>query len=123
MKLDGEEHEITCIAANNYADTLVNLERFEEAKSLSRKIVPVTRRVLEKHDDLVLRMRWNYAKALYNDPGATLDDLREAVTTGENTERIARRILGGAHPNVGSMEESLQQARATLRRRETSRSV
>ena len=69
------------------------------------------------------RSRWLSARALYRADGATLDDLREAVTTGENTERIARRILGGAHPNVGSMEESLQQARATLRARETSSSA
>ena len=32
------------------------------------------------------------------DDGATLDDLREAVTTLEETERTARRVLGGAHP-------------------------
>ena len=30
-------------------------------------------------------------------PGATLDDLHEAATTYEDTERIARRVLGGAH--------------------------
>ena len=30
--------------------------------------------------------------ALYQDDGATLDDLREAVTTLEDTERIARRV-------------------------------
>ena len=35
---------------------------------------------------------------LYEDDGATLDDLREAVTTLEDTERTARRVLGGAHP-------------------------
>ena len=50
---------------------------------------------------------------------ATLDDLRKAVTTLEDTERTARRVLGGAHPNVRSMEESLQQARAALRARDT----
>ena len=33
--------------------------------------------------------------ALYQDPRATLDDLREAVTTLEDTERIARRVFGG----------------------------
>jgi hypothetical protein len=63
-------------------------------------------------------MRWYYAGALYTDPGATLDDLREAVTTLEDTERIARRVLGGAHPLVPLMEESLRDARAALRARE-----
>ena len=32
---------------------------------------------------------------LYQDPAATLGDLREAVTTLEEIERIARRVLGG----------------------------
>ena len=36
-----------------------------------------------------------YASALYLDPAATLDDLREAVRYSR-TERIARRVLGGA---------------------------
>ena len=38
----------------------------------------------------------DYAQALYKDPGATLDDLREAVAELEDTERTARRVLGGA---------------------------
>jgi len=45
-------------------------------------------------------MRTLYAQALYKDPDATLDDLREAVTTLEDLERIARRVLGGAHPDT-----------------------
>ena len=107
----------------NYAATLVRLQRFEEAKSLLLKTTPVARRVLGEDDRLTLKMRCLYAMALYSDTGATLHDLREAVTTLEDVERTARRVLGGAHPNVRSMEESLQQARAVLRRRETSRNV
>ena len=60
-------------------------------------------------------MRWNYAEALYNDDGATLDDLREAVTTLEDATRIARRVLGGAHPTAVAIEANLQKARAALR--------
>ena len=59
-------------------------------------------------------MRWTYAEALYSDPGATLDDVREAVTTLEDTERTARRVLGGAHPITTQIEESLRKARAAL---------
>jgi len=62
-------------------------------------------------------MRRIYADALYQDPGATLDDLREAVTTLEAAERTARRVLGGAHPTTAQFEEALQDARATLRLR------
>ena len=63
----------------------------------------------------MLRMRLNYAMALFMDDDATLDDLREAVTTLEKTERIARRVLGGAHPTTTGIEENLQGARALLR--------
>ena len=64
-------------------------------------------------------MRWHSARALYEDDGATLDDLGEAVTTLEDVERIARRVLGGSHPDVAIYEASLQKARAALAARET----
>ena len=64
-------------------------------------------------------MRMNYALALYLDTDATLDDIREAVTTLEETARLARRVLGGAHPLAGWIERSLRDARAALRARET----
>ena len=57
--------------------------------------------------------------ALYTDPSATLDDLREAVETLEETERIARRVLGGAHPLTAGMEKALRAARASIAARET----
>ena len=53
------------------------------------------------------------------DHGATLDDLREAVTTLQETERAARRVLGGAHPVTGRIEDDLQKVREALRVRET----
>ena len=59
----------------------------------------------------MLTMRWIYVMALYKDDGATLDDLREAVTTLEDAERIARRVLGGAHPDTVGIENSLRNAR------------
>ena len=63
-------------------------------------------------------MSANYAMALYMDASATLEDLREAVTTLEDTERIARRVLGGAHPNTTGIERALRLARAALHARE-----
>ena len=52
-------------------------------------------------------------------PSATLDELREAVTTFEDAGRIARRVLGGAHPLTLVHESNLQDAQAALRARET----
>ena len=62
--------------------------------------------------------RWNYARALYRDTGASLDDLREAVTTLEDIQRIARRVFGGAHPLTTDVGYDLRQAREVLRARE-----
>ena len=97
----------------------MNLKRFEEAKSLLRKNVPVARRVLGESHELTLKMRSVYACTLYKDNGATLDDIHEAVTTLEDAERIARRVMGGANPITLVLETLLRQARAALRARET----
>ena len=118
LKLHGEEHEMTLLAANNYADSLNSLKRFKEAKALFRKTLPMARRVLGECHDTTLRMGSLYAKALYEDPGATLDDLREAVTTLEEAERTARRVLGSAHPAVLEFERSLREAREVLAARD-----
>ena len=60
-----------------------------------------------------------YACTLYKDNGATLDDIHEAVTTLEDAERIARRVLGGSHPLTAGIENDLRNAWAALRARET----
>ena len=57
--------------------------------------------------------------ALYKGDGATLDDLHEAVATLEDAGRIARQVLGGAHPLTERIGISLPEARAALRARET----
>jgi len=48
-----------------------------------------------------------------------MDDLRESVATFEEIERIARRMLGGAHPDTVGIENDLRHARAALAARET----
>ena len=103
--------------AQFYALSLIDLERFEEAKSLLRKAVPVARRVLGDNVETTLKLRWIHAAALYEDPNAALDDLREAVTTLEETTQIARRVLGAAHPVTAEIEYYLRDARAALRAR------
>ena len=106
------------MAANNYAGSLSALRRFVEAKSLLRKTIPVARRILGESDRITLTMRKIFAEAIYFDAGATLDDLREAVATLEDSERIARRVLGGAHPLTGGIGKSLRDAREALAARD-----
>ena len=117
VKLLGKEHEFSLVAASNYAFTLINLQRFEESKTLLREMMPVARRVLGENNSLTLKMRRAYGEALYKDPGATLDDLNEAVKTLEETARTARRVMGGSHPLAVAIEKSLLRSRAALRAR------
>ena len=79
-----------------------------------RRLLPVARRVLGESDQLTLTMRKIHAEALYEKPGATLGDLREAVNTLEETERTARRVLGDAHPLTVYIEDDLQCAQDAL---------
>ena len=97
MRLDGEEDPATLVEANNYANGLVDLQRFEEAKSLLRKTIPIARRVLGDGHELTLRMRSMYSDAerkrdpKQNEPGTSSYDYKcyaEAV-------RIQKRRGGG----------------------------
>ncbi|CAH0376006.1 unnamed protein product, partial [Pelagomonas calceolata] len=118
-RLLNEEDRSNIIAALGHTFPLLCLQRFAEAKALLQKMIPVAQRALGESDELTLRMRARYATALYGDPAATLDDLREAVATLEEIERTARRVLGGAHPLTEIIEDDLRKSRAALRARET----
>ena len=49
----------------------------------------------------------------------TLGDLRKAVTTLEEIERIARRVFGGAHPTTTGIGGKLRKSQVALHARET----
>jgi len=123
LKIYGEEHEQTLLAAGNLASTLNTLERFKDAKSLLLKTMPVARRILGEGNETTLIMGFTYSRVLYKDDGATLDDLRESVKTLEETTQTARRVLGGAHPFVVNMEHGLRESRAGLGAREACRTT
>ena len=84
-------------------------------------MIPVSRRVLGASNLMTIRMSRTYARALYRDPAATLDELREAVTTLEDAGKIGRRVLGGLHPIAKAIEHHLGSARTLLRARKTLR--
>ena len=74
---------------------------------------------MSQGDELGLGMRMNYGRVLCQDDGATLDEVREAVSTLEEIQRIARRVLGGSHPLALRTEIYLRNSLAALRARET----
>ena len=79
--------------------------------------------ILGESSDLTLKSRWIFARALYRDAGASLDDVREAVTALEELDRTARRVLGRAHPHATWIEGTLRHARDVLRARETPQTI
>ena len=119
LKFFGEEHRHTFLEANNFGNELLGLRRFEEAKLLLRKTLPAARRVFGEGGSITLKMRKNYAQAFVRDANATLDDLREAVTSLKELAPTARRVLGGSHPIAAKIESDLRDAQAALRARET----
>ena len=68
------------------------------------------------------QVRWTYAETLCLGD-VTLDDFRKGVTTFEETERTARRVLGGAHPVTEGLEIDLRSVREVLHRRENGEHV
>ena len=114
----GEEHSAALMEGMNYAVTLLELERYAEVKNFLQRRIPVARRVLGDVHMTTVKLVGVYARSLYKDPAATLDDLHEAVTTLEDAERIARRVFGNAHPAMAEIEGTLRKARAALRARE-----
>jgi tetratricopeptide (TPR) repeat protein len=114
LKLYGEEDIDTLREASNYASILGDLKRFEEAKALLRKTLPVAGRILGEDHRRMLEMRCLYAVVLCQYEGATLGDLSEAVSTLEELAPTARRVLGATHPTAKEIEGFLQHARAAL---------
>ena len=105
-------------AGLNYCGLRKNARDLRRSLKKKRdKKVPL-RRVFGDDDISTLRMKLNYALALYEDNGATFDDLRESVTTLEDLEPVARRVMGGAHPLVTGIGKSLRDSRAVLAARE-----
>ena len=122
VKIYGEHHKETVLEAFNYANDLFDLRRFKEARSLLRKTIPIARRILGDSNELTLKVRKIYAIVLCmttDGSCATLSDVREAVTTLEDAERISRRVLGSAHPLTTAIERDLRNVRAMLRARKT----
>ena len=114
VRLYGEENARTLATICNYAMSLVDLRHLEKAKSLTRRTIPISRRVNGEEHPNTFALKCFYAQSIYRDNRATLDDLREAVTTLEEIDGTARRGLDGSHPIAVRIDECLRQSRATL---------
>ena len=80
----------------------------------SENVEPVTRTACA-----AWRRTPSSAAAATSRPTAPVDDLRESLKILEDTARIARRVLGAAHPVTAEIMHYLRDARATLSTRGT----
>ena len=101
---------MTLRAANNYAMSLIDLKRFEEAKRLLRKMTPVARRVLGAENKITLSMHEDLSRATL-DGESSAEDKREALRTLEDSLRVMRRVLGTQHPETQRVQRSLHMYR------------
>ena len=87
--------------------TLLDLRRFEEAKKLMRKVMPVARRVLGTEHEITLSLREDLSRAIL-DGDSTANEKRQALRTLEDTVAVMRRVLGPAHPDTWHAQRKLE---------------
>ena len=87
------------MAANNYAMTLLDLERFKEAKRVLRHTIPVARRALGAEHALTLSLREDLSRATL-DGDSSAEEKREALQMLKDTVAVMRRVMGPAHPDT-----------------------
>ena len=109
----GIEQEDTLIGALGIASTLGNLGRYGEIKSFLPKNISAARSSLGVENSTTLQLTNAYARALA-DGGASLHDLREAVTTFEDIKETSNRVLGMDHPLSCEIQGNLERARKKL---------
>ena len=97
----------TLVAASNVADSLINMQRFEEAKRVLRKVIPVAQRVLGTQNELTLSLREDLSRATL-DGESSAEEKREALRMLEELAGVMRRVLGPVHPDTSHAQGMLK---------------
>ena len=117
--LYGRDDESTLLSAVNLASSLVDeLQQFDEARAFLRDRIPEAIRALGKDHDITFRLERMHAQCLYENDGASLEDVTAAIATLEELDRKITRIYGITHPQTRGTRYFLEEARATLARLE-----
>ena len=102
------------INALNLGSSLMNLQRYAEARSFILEQLPKARSALGVEDDIYAKLRWSYAVCLHRNDGASLHELVEAVAILEHLSSWARQVYGPAHPLTESIQEDCEEAQGQL---------
>ena len=103
---------LTLAAAYNYANSLLILERFKEAKRLLRKVIPVARRALGAEHALTLSLREDLSRATLGG-ASSAEEKREALRILEEVAGVMRRVFGPAHPETLRAQRQLEHYRGS----------
>ena len=93
--------------------TLLDLERFKEAKRILRRMVPVAGRVLGTENELSLSLREDLSRATL-DGDSSAEEKREALRMLEDVAGVMRRVLGPAHPDTVHAQRWLKSYRQRI---------
>ena len=77
-----------------------DLEQFDEARAFLQDRIPEAIQALGKDADLALKLQRMYAQCLYENDGASREDVTAAIATLEDIDRRQTRIFGAAHPQT-----------------------
>ena len=72
--------------------SLTDLKRYEEARSIQRKVIPAALRILGPEADTTLLLLRTNVRSVFSDPKATLADLRQAERSMRDVWQRTRRI-------------------------------
>ena len=108
-------HPLT--TAGNLASTLVDaLQQFDEARAFLRDRIPEAIRTLGKNHGTTFRLERMHAQCLYQNDGASREDVTAAIATLEDIDRRQTRIYGASHPQTLATRGMLEKAREKLAR-------
>ena len=90
------------------------LQQFDEARAFLRDRIPEATRALGKNHDITFKMQRMYARCLYQNDGASQDDVTAAIAQLEDLDRRMTRIYGASHPQTSATRDRLAEAREKL---------
>ena len=117
VELYGATDEDSLLAAGNLASTLVeDLEQFDETRAFLQDRIPEAIGALGKNHDLTFKLQRMHAQCLFENAGASLEDVTAAIAALEDLDRRMTRIFGAAHPQTDTTRFFLEEAREKLAR-------
>mmetsp|Transcript_26288 Transcript_26288/g.78913 ORF Transcript_26288/g.78913 Transcript_26288/m.78913 type:complete len:222 (+) Transcript_26288:3-668(+) len=111
VALFGPEQRDSIGAANSLAIALVRLARFDEARAILKRQIPLARQL---GGTQWVHAAGVFSRAVVEDDNCPTTELEEALTVMDDASRTARQTLGTAHPVAKALERDLGCIRARL---------